>query len=145
MTEIRAAGGVLWRPAADGRVEIAVLHRPHHDDWSLPKGKLDPGETDLEAAVREVGEETGCEVEVGAPLGEVRYEVPAGDGRVPKVVTYWAMRAGDGAFEPNHEIDALRWLPPEEAVSLLSYGHDRALVNRFLEVRATGDPALGGP
>lgn len=141
MTDVRAAGAVLWRAAPGGGIELAVLHRPRHDDWSLPKGKLDPGETELEAAVREVAEETGCAVEVGAALGEVRYQVGVAEARADKVVAYWAMRATEGTFTPTREVDALRWLPPEDALAWLTYARDRELVRRFLARRATASRA----
>jgi len=112
---------------------VAVVHRPRYDDWSLPKGKVDDGETVLEAAVREVLEETGQRARPGRPLGEVRYRVAGRDGRErDKVVHYWAMQAEGGDFVPNEEVDALRWLPPQEAAPLLSRDQDRDLLARFL-------------
>ena len=118
--EIRAAGGVVVR---DGRV--AVIHRPKYDDWSLPKGKLDPGETFEQAALREVEEEIGVRGRLGPELAPVRYTQK---GR-PKVVRWWRMEVdSDSGFEPGDEVDELRWLTPDEARSLLSYEHDRALV-----------------
>ena len=117
--QIRAAGGVVVR---DGRV--AVVHRPKYDDWSLPKGKLDPGETWEQAALREVEEETGVRARLGRELEPVRY---THKGR-PKVVRYWVMDAEGGEFSPNAEVDEVRWLPPGEAQALLSYPADRRLV-----------------
>lgn len=123
-----AAGGVLWR--ADGPTrEFAVIHRPKYDDWTLPKGKLDAGETHEEAAVREVLEETGFTVELGAPLGTVSYM--HGDRR--KRVEYWAMQAAEGGFAPNREVDELRWLPLRRARQLLTYDRDQELLDRFVE------------
>jgi 8-oxo-dGTP pyrophosphatase MutT (NUDIX family) len=124
---IEAAGGVLWRGGDDGR-QFAVIHRPKYDDWSLPKGKLDPGETHEQAAIREVEEETGWQAEVGDALGVITYEH---DGR-PKRVEYWGMRATGGAFVPNDEVDELRWLPQDEARALLSYDRDRDIFDRFV-------------
>jgi len=124
---IEAAGGVLWRHA-DGELRYAVIHRPKYDDWSLPKGKLDPGETHAQAAVREVEEETGWRAELGVGLGITTYEH---NGR-PKRVEYWGMRAVEGGFTPNAEVDELRWLPRGEARALLSYDRDRAILDRFL-------------
>jgi 8-oxo-dGTP diphosphatase len=106
---------------------VAVIHRPRYDDWSLPKGKLNPGEIPLEGAVREVAEETGYRVVVGRSLGEVHY---IKDAR-PKVVHYWAMRSEGGMFTPTREVDQLRWLPVEEAHSLLTQARDRDLLARF--------------
>jgi 8-oxo-dGTP diphosphatase len=125
--EVRAAGGVVWR-RAEGGPEIAVVHRPRYDDWSLPKGKLHPGEGWLEGALREVEEETGLRCEAGDELESARYR--DGKGR-DKLVRWWAMRPIDGAFEPGDEVDDLRWLAADDAVELLDYDHDRRLVERF--------------
>jgi 8-oxo-dGTP diphosphatase len=115
-----AAGGVVVR---DG--EVAVVHRPRYDDWSLPKGKLDPGESFEQAALREVEEETGLRCRLGRELPSVEYEVR---GR-PKFVRYWLMEVvSDPGFEPNDEVDQLRWLTPTEAAATLSYERDRSVV-----------------
>src|SRR5690606_11312898 len=108
---IRAAGGVLWRhaPGDGGRVEVAVIHRPRYDDWSLPKGKLAAGESELEAAVREIREETGFHVRVGRPLGVTRYSKETVSGARPKVVRWWAMQGEGGGFSPTREVDDLVW------------------------------------
>lgn len=127
---VRAAGAVLWRRAANGYVEVAVIHRPRYDDWSLPKGKLDPGETALEAALREVFEETGQAAHPGASLGEVRYVQRRRGELREKVVDYWVMEALGGEHVPGDEVDEVRWLPPAAAGELLTYGHDRALLAR---------------
>lgn len=133
---IRAAGGVLWRHAAspgrEGAMEIAVIHRPRYDDWTIPKGKLASGESEIEGAVREVMEETGFRARLGRPLGQVRYLKAAGAGRRPKVVRYWAMRAEGGGFSPNREVDELRWLSPAEAQTLLTHERDRQLVEKLV-------------
>lgn len=136
---VRAAGGVVWRPGRVG-VEIVVVHRPKYGDWSLPKGKLDPGESWEQAAVREVAEETGQAVELEGQLGQTEYLTRVkGDGALrPKLVRYWSMRSLGGGFTPTAEIDEVRWLPAPEAISLLSYEHDRQLVRTFLRDRATG-------
>ena len=123
--EVQAAGGVLVR---DGRV--ALVHRPNYDDWTLPKGKLDSGESFEEAAVREVEEETGFRCELGPELPSTHYEDQRGR---PKVVRYWRMRPVSGEFEPNDEVDELRWLSPAEAAELLTHDRDR-------EVLAAVDP-----
>lgn len=118
--EIRAAGGVVIH---DGR--IVVVHRPHHDDWSLPKGKLEPGETWLEAAIREVEEESGLRCRLGGELPSTEYAV---DGR-SKRVRWWLMRVeSDRGFAPSAEIDEMRWVELEEAFALLTHESDRIVV-----------------
>lgn len=132
-TSIMAAGAVLWRPQ-DGTdaPEIAIIHRPRYDDWSLPKGKVDPGETDTVATVREIGEETGFRSHLGRRLPTVTYPV---DGAVKKV-RYWAARAVGGEFVPNDEVDEMKWLPADRAIAELGYPHDRKVVRRFLKLPA---------
>ena len=117
--EVKAAGGVVRR---DGR--IAVVHRPRYDDWSLPKGKLDPGETWEEAALREVREETGLECSLGEELSSTSYLDRKGRS---KLVRYWLMEPVGGEFAPNDEVDELRWLTPAEAAALLTYPRDKEL------------------
>lgn len=119
-----AAGGVVWRPAGGDGIEVAVVHRARYDDWSLPKGKLDAGEHPLQAACREVLEETGLEVAAGRRCPTTRYVV---DG-APKRVDYWAMRCVGGDFAANDEVDELRWLAPDEAAAQLTHDHDRLVV-----------------
>jgi 8-oxo-dGTP pyrophosphatase MutT (NUDIX family) len=126
--EVRAAGGVVWRRGPDGP-EVAVVHRPRYDDWSLPKGKLDPGESWEAAALREVEEEIGLRCRLGPELPPVTYTDNKGRG---KVVRYWLMEPEGGTFVPNDEVDDVRWLPPDEAMALLSYPHDRELVEEAL-------------
>jgi 8-oxo-dGTP pyrophosphatase MutT (NUDIX family)/phosphohistidine phosphatase SixA len=123
---IAAAGGVLWR-RQQGTVEIAAVHRPRYDDWSLPKGKVAVGEPEIGAAVREVGEETGSRVAVSRRVGRVRYVV----GDVPKTVTYWAMQHIGGTFAPNAEVDDIEWLSPSKVRKRLSYDLDRGMVEDF--------------
>lgn len=118
--QVEAAGGIVER---DGR--IAVVHRPRYDDWSLPKGKLDRGETFEQAALREVEEETGFVCELLEELEPVRYHDNRGRS---KLVRYWRMVVARGEFAPNDEVDELRWVPPDRAARLLTYAHDRALV-----------------
>jgi 8-oxo-(d)GTP phosphatase len=129
MTEprIRAAGAVLWLPT-DPKIPIAVVHRPRYNDWSLPKGKLQPGEHALEAAVREVREETGYAGVAGRRLPTVGYLSRAG----PKCVEYWAMRANGGQFTAGAEVDMLEWLPAETALDMLTYDHDTEVVRGFV-------------
>lgn len=128
---VLAAGAVLWRPTDDGAptdaVEVALVHRPRYDDWSLPKGKLDPGETEAVTAVREVEEETGYAAELGRRLASVTYPVEQGTKRV----RYWAARALGGEFVPNSEVDEMIWLPVDAAMKRLHYPQDRKVLRRF--------------
>jgi 8-oxo-dGTP pyrophosphatase MutT (NUDIX family) len=118
---VRAAGGLVIHTSARGP-EVAVVHRPRYDDWSVPKGKRDPGETDEQCAVREVEEETGLRCALGRELLPTRYVDRKGR---PKVVRYWEMAVlGSRPFEANDEIDQLVWLPIDEAVGRLSYRYD---------------------
>jgi 8-oxo-dGTP pyrophosphatase MutT (NUDIX family) len=121
---VLAAGGLLHRPGDDGEVELLIVHRPEYDDWSFPKGKLVPGETEAEAALREVFEETGYDAALGDEIGSVDYTDLDG---AHKVVRYWAMTRRGGTFTENEEVDEARWLPISEVVAVLSYDRDRAL------------------
>jgi 8-oxo-dGTP diphosphatase len=127
--QIRAAGGVLLRDGPDG-TEVAVIHRPKYEDWSLPKGKLDGDEDFEQAALREVREETGMGAELGPELSSVSYRDRKGR---TKLVRYWLMRPTDGKFAPGSEVDELRWLNPDDAQHQLSYEHDAALVREALD------------
>ena len=124
---IRAAGAVLVRPSVQGE-QIAVIHRPHRGDWTLPKGKVDPGEVLPQTAVREVLEETRLRVTLGMPLPTQSYDVAG----VPKTVHYWRADCIEGRFAPTDEVDELRWLEPTEAKRLLTYDHDRGLIDEAL-------------
>jgi 8-oxo-(d)GTP phosphatase len=127
---VLAAGAVLWRPNGDPAApEIAIIHRPRYDDWSLPKGKVDHGETEPVAAVREVHEETGYTSHLGRRLAAVSYPVEQGI----KKVRYWAARRVGGEFTPNAEVDELKWLPVSEAMKQLGYPDDRKVLRRFAE------------
>lgn len=131
-TVVRAAGGVVWRPARDG-VEIVLVHRPRYDDWSLPKGKVDPGEHELAAAVREVHEETLVRGVPQARLPSIRYLT--GAPGVEKIVEFWSMRALEWQDRPaDDEIEEARWVPAVQAAALLSYAHDRGVVKAFLDL-----------
>ena len=124
---VRAGGGVVWRRRPDGGIDILLVHRPRYGDWSLPKGKCDPGESDEACALREVEEETGLACRIGVELPSTGYRDNK-DRR--KTVRYWAMEpvSGEGAFTPNAEVDDVRWLPLAEALERLSYNHDRPVV-----------------
>ncbi|ORA82778.1 NUDIX hydrolase [Mycobacterium malmoense] len=128
---VYAAGAVLWRSGsadpANSDLEIALIHRPRYDDWSLPKGKVDPGETAPVAAVREVFEETGHHAILGRRLDMVSYPIEAG----VKKVYYWAARSTGGEFIPGNEVDELVWLPVANAMKKLNYAQDRKMLRRF--------------
>ncbi len=137
---IFAAGAVLWRksPENPDEIEIAVIHRPKYEDWSFPKGKLDPGETAVVAALREVEEETGIRGRLGRHLGALTYPIP-GHRRL-KRVEYWAAEARAGEFVPNSEVDLMRWLPVSDVADQLSYPMDRKMLRRFTLNRPTPRP-----
>ena len=121
---IRAAGGVLWRSASSG-IEVALVHRPRYDDWSLPKGKLAAGEHPLLGAYREVTEETGVRPVVGRRLPDQRYTTRRG----PKVVSYWVMHGSAGSVAAAGEVGRMAWLPLELARERLSYPGDAEMLD----------------
>jgi len=123
---VRAAGGVVVRVDADV-AEFLVVHRPKHDDWSWPKGHLEVGESDQDAALREVREETGLGVRCVTALSEVDYVVPSGD---VKCVRYWLMALDGETHASDGEVDRLRWAQRDEASGLLSYEQDVAVLER---------------
>lgn len=130
---ILAAGAVLWRPQEHtGTPEIALVHRPRYHDWSLPKGKVDPGETEPVTAVREIEEETGFRAILARRLPMATYPV---DDSI-KQVRYWAARCVGGQFAANAEVDELKWLPPVDAMNELIYPQDRKVLRRFLKLPA---------
>jgi 8-oxo-dGTP diphosphatase len=120
---VRAAGGLVVR--RHGGLQIALVHRPEHEDWSFPKGKLEEGETFEEAALREVCEETGMACRLVRFIGHTEYTDRKGR---PKVVAYWVMAPESGQFAPNEEVDELRWLDLSEATPMLSYERDGELL-----------------
>jgi 8-oxo-dGTP diphosphatase len=123
LTVVRAAGGLVVR---DGRV--VLVHRPKYDDWSFPKGKCHEGESDEACALREVEEETGLRCELLEELGQTSYVDSRGRS---KIVRYWRMRAVDGEFVPDGEVDEIRWQTLEDAVGLLSWPRDLPLLERL--------------
>ncbi|MCU1474561.1 NUDIX domain-containing protein [Amnibacterium sp.] len=138
---VLAAGAVCWRRRAKS-VEVLLISRPRHGDVSLPKGKVDPGESLPQTAVREVAEETGFSVSLGPPLGTTEYVVPA-TGR-DKVVTYWAAKVTKaelerGRFTPSAEVDTFEWVPLAKARRRLSYERDGEVLQRFAELAVTGE------
>ncbi len=142
--ERMAAGGVVLRVRAssDDRsdatalasTEVLLVHRVAYDDWSLPKGHVDPGETDLDAALREVFEETGVRAEIVKDLGETQHAIRSGTKRVH----WFSMReiAGDPASRPaDSEVDIARWIPVDEALQRLTYENERELLSRIMGAR----------
>ncbi|GAB2466649.1 NUDIX hydrolase [Conyzicola lurida] len=136
---VLAAGAVCWR-LVDGKARILLVHRGDRADVSLPKGKLDPGETLPQTAVREIAEETGLAITLGAPLGTVEYTLPSGR---EKIVYYWSSEIDDHAlqlstFTPNAEISSVEWVPLEKVRKKLSYAHDIDVIDRFAERLESG-------
>jgi 8-oxo-dGTP diphosphatase len=133
--DVVSAGVVVFGP----KHAVLLVHRPKYDDWSFPKGKLDPGERAESAAVREVLEETGVRVRLGPPLSSQRYPVRGG----MKTVLYWTGRPADDSpdsldvstYVPNAEIDKVQWVTPSRALGLLTYGHDAETLDEAVEVR----------
>jgi 8-oxo-dGTP diphosphatase len=125
---VLAAGGVVGRRKENGEVEVLLVHRPKYDDWTLPKGKLDEDEGAEDAAVREVEEETGFQVELGEELPGTDYHDRYGR---PKNVRYWAMHITGGEFRANREVDEVRWFSVEAAKAALSYPRDRGVLDAF--------------
>lgn len=134
-----AGGAVCWK-VVDGEVRILVVHRTQHKDVSLPKGKRDPGETVPQTAQREILEETGLHITLGAYLGRVDYLLPS---KKPKEVHYWAAEVDPGEaerapFESNNEIFALEWLPLHKAQKKLTYEHDGDILENFQSLFESG-------
>ena len=124
---VKAAGGVVCREGSSGETEIVVVHRPAYDDWTLPKGKVDPDETPEECALREVKEETGFRCELGRPVGCTAYVDRRGRN---KLACYWVMEVMSGRFRPGGEVDRMAWLPVADAVKRLTYERDKALITQ---------------
>jgi 8-oxo-dGTP diphosphatase len=130
---VRAAGGVVLRDG-DGTPEVVVVHRPRYDDWTLPKGKVEAGESDEECALREVEEETGLRCELVEELEGASYRDAADR---PKIARYWSMRPVGGSLRPTREVDDACWLPLSEAEERLTYTRD-VRVLRSLSIPGAG-------
>lgn len=131
-TAVYAAGAVCWR-LIEGRVHVLVIHRTVYGDVTIPKGKVDPGESLPQTAVREIEEETGLAVSLGVPLGMSRYPLPSGR---EKIVHYWAAEVTEEAirrstFRPNAEVAALEWVTIKRARGYLSYAPDVEILDTF--------------
>ena len=136
---IQAAGAVLWRKSDISQLEIAVIHRPRYDDWSLPKGKVESGESHISAGYREIQEETGYESTFGPEIGTDVYTLEG----APKEVRYWAAAATIKTGTPNpQEVDEVLWLAPKKAKEKLSNKDERAIVDFFLEFGADTFPII---
>lgn len=137
---VLAAGAVLWKRGDDEELLIALVHRPRYDDWSLPKGKLEQGESHIAAAFREVLEETGVTAIFGPQLGELAYEVEG----VTKVVRYWSAQASQAPYlQPNPlEVDALEWLSIEQARTRLTREGELSILNYFMEIGTDTTPLV---
>ena len=122
---VRAAGGVVVR-GTGAEAAVLLVHRPAYDDWTFPKGKVDPGESDEDCAVREVEEETGLHCALGRELQSTEYDDARGR---PKLVRYWVMEVAGGELRFEHEVDEARWLPVDEAEALLTYERDIAVLH----------------
>ena len=127
---IRAAGALLWRDNSDLSLEVALIHRTRYDDWSLPKGKLEMGETALQCAYREVQEETGIRATFTRQLGTVEYEESGQEKRVK----YWAAHCAltNSEFVPNEEVDQMRWLSPSQALEQATHDSDKSIIEKFM-------------
>lgn len=126
---IQSAGGLLWRETPQG-TELLIIHRPKYDDWALPKGKLEPGESWTQAALREVWEETGYQAEIISFAGCLCYAYKG----IPKIVLFWNMKVLDECqFNPNKEVDRVQWEKAEDAIKKLNYSSERDLVEKNKE------------
>jgi 8-oxo-dGTP pyrophosphatase MutT (NUDIX family) len=125
---VRAAGGVVLRRSRSGTLETVLVHRPAYDDWTFPKGKLLRGETEEEAAVREVEEETGLRCQLGREVGTTSYRDPQGR---QKTARYWEMAPIEGELAATNEVDEARWVPLEDAADMLTHARDRELLERL--------------
>jgi 8-oxo-dGTP diphosphatase len=133
---VRAAGGVVLRRSPSGTLETVLVHRPAYHDWTFPKGKLLRGETEEEAAVREVEEETGLRCELGREVGTTSYRDQQGR---QKTARYWEMTTVEGKLAATNEVDEARWVPVEEAADMLTHGRDR---ERLGQLDPAGDADL---
>jgi 8-oxo-dGTP pyrophosphatase MutT (NUDIX family)/phosphohistidine phosphatase SixA len=137
---IRAAGALLWRELGDRSIEIALIHRPKYDDWTLPKGKIEEGETALQCAYRELIEETGIKAAFTRQLGSVEYE----ESGQRKRVIFWAAHCAleASAFIPNEEVDEMCWLSAEDALVAATHGSDKEIIENFMSQEPRTDTLI---
>ena len=139
VSQIIAAGAVVWRRNANDEVEIALIHRKKYDDWSIPKGKVEGEESLIACAYRETMEETGFEVRFGPVIGSISYSV----GNVPKTVTYWSAKFLSERGTPNPgEVDQVRWMRISEAQTFLARDLDKKVIEDFLEIDLDTKPLI---
>ena len=137
---IVAAGAVVWRKSPKGVTEVAIIHRPKYDDYSLPKGKIEPNEALISCAFREVFEETNLTTQFGPFLGEVEYFSPDGLKRV----SYWSAKSigEENIFKPNNEVDKLIWSPLSKAIDKLTSETDKEIIGRFVNTFYDSQPII---
>jgi len=129
---VEAAGGILWKETSSGK-KIAIIHRERYDDWTLPKGKREPGESWQDTALREVWEETGCQAILGDFIGSTSYTINGHS--TPKVVLFWQMTIRKNCeFSPNDEVDQIKWLSPKKAIKQLTYKDERTILRKAIHI-----------
>lgn len=136
---ILAAGALVWRKSKEKKIEIAVIHRPKYNDWTIPKGKVELSESSIACAYREVIEETSIETEFGMYLGEVKYQSLDG----PKQVSFWSAQVvKENTFTPNSEVDAIKWVEAAKAAKFLSLDSDREILSKFNKLKYESKPLV---
>lgn len=136
---ILAAGALVWRKSKEKKIEIAVIHRPKYNDWTIPKGKVELSESSIACAYREVIEETSIETEFGMYLGEVKYQSLDG----PKQVSFWSAQAvKENTFTPNSEVDAIKWVEAAKAAKFLSLESDKEILSKFNKLKYESKPLV---
>ena len=136
---ILAAGALVWRKSKEKKIEIAVIHRPKYNDWTIPKGKVELNESSIACAYREVIEETSIETEFGMYLGEVKYQSLDG----PKQVSFWSAQVvKENTFTPNSEVDAIKWVEAAKAAKFLSLDSDREILSKFNKLKYESKPLV---
>ena len=136
---ILAAGALVWRKSKEKKIEIAVIHRPKYNDWTIPKGKVELSESSIACAYREVIEETSIETEFGMYLGEVKYQSLDG----PKQVSFWSAQVvKENTFTPNSEVDAIKWVEAAKAAKFLSLESDKEILSKFNKLKYESKPLV---